>query len=41
MTLLPGDVISTGTPSGIAPVRSGDVIEIDIETVGVLRNTVR
>jgi 2-keto-4-pentenoate hydratase/2-oxohepta-3-ene-1,7-dioic acid hydratase in catechol pathway len=40
MTLLPGDVISTGTPSGIAPIQSGDVIEVEIETVGMLRNSV-
>jgi len=41
MTLQPGDVISTGTPSGIAPVKSGDVIEVEVETIGVLRNTVQ
>jgi 2-keto-4-pentenoate hydratase/2-oxohepta-3-ene-1,7-dioic acid hydratase in catechol pathway len=41
MTLHPGDVISTGTPSGIAPVHSGDIIEVEIETVGMLRNTVQ
>ena len=40
MTLMPGDVISTGTPSGIAPVRSGDVIEVEIESIGTLKNTV-
>ena len=40
MTLMPGDVISTGTPSGIAPVKSGDVIEIEIESIGTLKNTV-
>ena len=41
MTLQPGDVISTGTPSGIAPIQSGDVIEVEIETIGMLRNTVQ
>jgi 2-keto-4-pentenoate hydratase/2-oxohepta-3-ene-1,7-dioic acid hydratase in catechol pathway len=41
MTLQPGDVIATGTPAGIAPVRSGDVIEVEIETIGMLRNTVQ
>jgi 2-keto-4-pentenoate hydratase/2-oxohepta-3-ene-1,7-dioic acid hydratase in catechol pathway len=40
MTLQPGDVISTGTPSGIAPVQSGDVIEVEIESIGMLRNNV-
>lgn len=38
MTLLPGDVIATGTPSGIGPMMSGDVIEIEIGGIGVLRN---
>jgi len=41
MTLLPGDVIATGTPAGIAPVHSGDVIEVEIESVGVLQNPVQ
>jgi 2-keto-4-pentenoate hydratase/2-oxohepta-3-ene-1,7-dioic acid hydratase in catechol pathway len=40
MTLLPGDVISTGTPSGISSIFPGDVVEIDIEGIGVLRNPV-
>ncbi|MBU0503436.1 MAG: fumarylacetoacetate hydrolase family protein [Candidatus Omnitrophota bacterium] len=40
MTLLPGDVISTGTPPGVGPMKAGDKIEIDIEGIGVLRNTV-
>lgn len=40
MTLLPGDVITTGTPSGIVPVSNGDSIEIDIESIGILRNSV-
>jgi 2-keto-4-pentenoate hydratase/2-oxohepta-3-ene-1,7-dioic acid hydratase in catechol pathway len=40
MTLLPGDVILTGTPSGVAPVRPGDVVDVDVEGVGVLRNAV-
>lgn len=40
MTLEPGDVVMTGTPSGIAPVKRGDVMEIAIEGIGVLRNTV-
>ncbi len=41
MTLLPGDVISTGTPRGVAAMKPGDVVEISIEGIGVLRNPVR
>jgi len=40
MTLLPGDVVSTGTPSGVGAIRSGEVVEIEIEGIGVLRNPV-
>lgn len=40
MTLEPGDVIATGTPAGIAPVEPGDRIEVEVEGVGVLVNTV-
>ncbi len=40
MTLLPGDVIATGTPSGIGPMDPGDVFEVRIEGVGTLRNRV-
>ena len=40
MTLLPGDVIATGTPSGIGRMNPGDVIEIKIEGIGTLRNFV-
>jgi 2-keto-4-pentenoate hydratase/2-oxohepta-3-ene-1,7-dioic acid hydratase in catechol pathway len=40
MTLLPGDVIATGTPAGVGPMRSGDRIEIEIEGIGRLTNTV-
>ncbi len=40
MTLLPGDVIATGTPSGIGKMKPGDVIEIRIEKIGTLRNYV-
>lgn len=39
-TLLPGDVISTGTPAGVGPLMPGDVIEIEIEGIGTLRNPV-
>lgn len=38
MTLMPGDVIFTGTPSGVGPLQSGDCIEIEIEKIGQLRN---
>jgi 2-keto-4-pentenoate hydratase/2-oxohepta-3-ene-1,7-dioic acid hydratase in catechol pathway len=40
ITLEPGDVIITGTPAGIGPVRPGDVMEIEIEGIGTLRNEV-
>jgi 2-keto-4-pentenoate hydratase/2-oxohepta-3-ene-1,7-dioic acid hydratase in catechol pathway len=40
MTLLPGDVIATGTPAGIGPMQPGDVIEVKIEKIGTLRNYV-
>lgn len=40
ITLLPGDVIITGTPSGVGPVVEGDVVEIFAEGIGVLCNTV-
>jgi 2-keto-4-pentenoate hydratase/2-oxohepta-3-ene-1,7-dioic acid hydratase in catechol pathway len=41
MTLLPGDVIATGTPAGVGPLQSGDVIEIVIEGIGRLSNPVK
>ncbi|HEV2616001.1 MAG TPA: fumarylacetoacetate hydrolase family protein [Candidatus Acidoferrales bacterium] len=41
MTLLPGDVIATGTPSGVGPLAAGDVVEVTINGVGTLRNPVR
>ena len=40
MTLLPGDVISTGTPAGIGPMRSGDRVEVRIDGIGTLKNGV-
>jgi len=40
MTLLPGDVILTGTPSGVAPLSDGDVVEISIAGIGTLRHRV-
>lgn len=39
-TLEPGDVISTGTPSGVAPMQAGDVVEVSVAGVGTLRNVV-
>ena len=41
MTLLPGDLISAGTPRGVAPMKPGDVVEVAIDGIGVLRNPVR
>lgn len=40
MTLLPGDIIMTGTPSGIGPIQPGDVFEVEIEGIGTLSNPV-
>ena len=40
MTLLPGDVIATGTASGIGPMQPGDTVEVTIEKIGTLRNHV-
>ncbi len=40
MTLLPGDLISTGTPKGVGPVVAGDVVEVQVEGIGMLRNPV-
>jgi 2-keto-4-pentenoate hydratase/2-oxohepta-3-ene-1,7-dioic acid hydratase in catechol pathway len=40
MTLLPGDIIYTGTPAGVGPLKTGDTIEVEIEGIGALRNHV-
>jgi len=40
MTLLPGDIISTGTPSGVAPMEVGDTVEVEIKGVGKLTNNI-
>jgi 2-keto-4-pentenoate hydratase/2-oxohepta-3-ene-1,7-dioic acid hydratase in catechol pathway len=40
MTLLPGDVILTGTPAGVGPIEPGDRVEVEIEGIGVLVNPV-
>ena len=39
-TLLPGDIILTGTPSGVGPIKQGDTVEVEIENIGVLSNPV-
>ena len=39
-SLCAGDIISTGTPSGVGKIRHGDVVEVEIENIGVLRNPV-
>ncbi|MEP6706867.1 MAG: fumarylacetoacetate hydrolase family protein [Pyrinomonadaceae bacterium] len=41
MTLLPGDLISTGTPSGVSPLKTGDVVDVAVSGVGRLRNQVQ
>jgi 2-keto-4-pentenoate hydratase/2-oxohepta-3-ene-1,7-dioic acid hydratase in catechol pathway len=41
MTLLPGDVICTGTPVGVGAVEPGDIVEIEIEGIGILQNPVQ
>jgi 2-keto-4-pentenoate hydratase/2-oxohepta-3-ene-1,7-dioic acid hydratase in catechol pathway len=41
MTLLPGDVLLTGTPAGVGPIVSGDSVAVEIEGIGVLTNPVR
>ena len=40
MTLLPGDLIMTGTPAGVGPIKVGDAIEVEVEGIGILRNDV-
>lgn len=40
ITLLPGDVIYTGTPEGVGPVKPGDSVEVEIGGIGVLKNTI-
>lgn len=41
MRLEPGDIIATGTPSGVGPIQEGDAVEVEIEGIGILRNPVR
>jgi len=40
MTLFPGDLIPTGTPSGVGPVVAGDSVEVSVEKIGTLQNSV-
>lgn len=40
-TLLPGDVIMTGTPAGVGEIVAGDEVEVEVSGIGILRNTVR
>jgi 2-keto-4-pentenoate hydratase/2-oxohepta-3-ene-1,7-dioic acid hydratase in catechol pathway len=40
-TLLPGDVVLTGTPAGVGPIAAGDVVEVEITGLGILRNPIR
>lgn len=40
MTLFPGDIIATGTPSGVGQLKAGDKVEVEIEGIGILKNTV-
>lgn len=40
ITLLPGDIVSTGTPGGVGAINHGDTVEIEIENIGILRNPV-
>ena len=38
MTLEPGDVVTTGTPAGVGPMHPGDVVEVEISGIGILKN---
>jgi 2-keto-4-pentenoate hydratase/2-oxohepta-3-ene-1,7-dioic acid hydratase in catechol pathway len=40
MTLLPGDVILTGTPAGVGPIVAGDTVSVEIDGIGTLTNPV-
>ncbi len=41
MTLEPGDLIATGTPAGVGPLNDGDIVEVEVEGIGILRNPVK
>ena len=38
---LPGDIVATGTPKGVSQMKSGDVVEVEIEGIGKLKNYVK
>ncbi len=40
MTLMPGDLIATGTPAGVGPLKRGDLVEVEIGEIGILKNSV-
>jgi len=40
MTLFPGDLIATGTPAGVSPLKPGDTVEVEIDGIGILQNSV-
>jgi len=40
MTLWPGDLIATGTPSGVGPMLPGSIVEVEITGIGTLRNPI-
>jgi 2-keto-4-pentenoate hydratase/2-oxohepta-3-ene-1,7-dioic acid hydratase in catechol pathway len=40
MTLFPGDLLVTGTPAGVSPLKPGDIVEVEINGIGILQNTV-
>jgi 2-keto-4-pentenoate hydratase/2-oxohepta-3-ene-1,7-dioic acid hydratase in catechol pathway len=41
MTLFPGDLIATGTPAGVSALKDGDIVEVEVDGVGILRNPVK
>src|SRR5215213_1436828 len=41
MTLYPGDLIATGTPAGVSRMKPGDIVEVEVAGIGILRNRVR
>jgi 2-keto-4-pentenoate hydratase/2-oxohepta-3-ene-1,7-dioic acid hydratase in catechol pathway len=40
MTLLPGDILLTGTPAGVGPITAGQTVEVTVEGIGTLSNPV-
>ncbi|TKJ36948.1 hypothetical protein CEE37_14645 [candidate division LCP-89 bacterium B3_LCP] len=41
MTLYPGDLILTGTPEGVGPLKNGDIVEVELQGIGILHNSVK